>query len=102
MNDDTVLQEDIPQSISDSLPPIQPITSQPLEDCEKSYYNAIAKKGYSNNELILIISHLISALTKVNANEHKNTTQQSSKISTNDIPKPESLRPPPYKRITQV
>ena len=36
LNDDSLLQEDIPQSISDPLPPIQPIASQPLGDCEKS------------------------------------------------------------------
>ena len=64
LNDDALLQEDIPQGISDPLPPIQLIASQPLRDCEKSYYNAIAKKGYSNNELIFLISHLILALTK--------------------------------------
>ena len=50
LNDDSLLQEDIPKGISVSLPPIQPITSQPLGDCEKSYYYAIAKKGYSNND----------------------------------------------------
>ena len=44
LNDDPLLQEDIPQSISDPLPPIQPIASQPLGDCKKSYYNAIAQK----------------------------------------------------------
>ena len=38
------------------LTPIQPIASQPLGDCEKSYYYAVAKKGYSYNELLFIIS----------------------------------------------
>ena len=66
LNDDSLLQEDIPKGISDPLPPIQPIASQPLGDCEKSYYYAVAKKGYSNNELLFIISHLISILTKGN------------------------------------
>ena len=42
------------------------IASQPLGDCEKSYYHAVAKKGYSYNELLFIISHLISILTKGN------------------------------------
>ena len=32
LNDDSLLQEDIPKSISDPLPPIQPIASQTLED----------------------------------------------------------------------
>ena len=71
LNDDSLLQEDISKSISDPLPPIQPIASQPLGDCEKSYYYAIAKKGYSNNELLFIISHLISMLTRGNMKEHK-------------------------------
>ena len=93
MNDDSLLQEDIPQGISDPLPPVQPIASQPLGDCEKSYYNATAKKGYSNNELIFFISHLISTLTKGNAKEHKNILQQSSKNSTSDITKPECFPP---------
>ena len=44
LNDDSLLQEDIPQCLSDPLPPIQPIASQPLGDCEKSFYHAIAKK----------------------------------------------------------
>ena len=71
LNDDSLLQEDIPKGISDSLPPIQPIASQPLGDCEKSYYYAMAKKGYSNNELLFIISHLISILTKGKIKKHK-------------------------------
>ena len=50
LNDDSLLQEDIPQCISDPLPQIQPIASQPLGDCEKYYYHAIAKKGYSHKE----------------------------------------------------
>ena len=66
----------IPQGFSDSLPPIQPTAAQPLGDCEKSYYYAIAKKGYSHNELLFIISHLISILTKGNVKEHKKTNQE--------------------------
>ena len=72
LSDDSLLQEDIPKGISDPLPPIQPIASQPLGDCEKSY--VIARKRYSNNELIFIISHLISILTKGNTKEHIRTT----------------------------
>ena len=37
LKDDSLLQEDIPKGISDPLPPIQPIASQPLGDCEKAY-----------------------------------------------------------------
>ena len=44
LNDDSLLQEDIPLCISDPLPPNQPIGSQHLEDCEKSYYHAVAKR----------------------------------------------------------
>ena len=49
LNDDSLLQEDIPQGISDPLPPIQPT---------------------------------ISAFTKGNVKEHKNTNRKSSKKST--------------------
>ena len=97
LNDDSLLQEDIPESLSDPLPPIQPIASQPLGDCEKSYYYAIAKKGYSKSELLFIISHLISILTIGNKKEHKRTKQEPLKKPTNDIPHPESF--PPTKKI---
>ena len=94
LNDDSLLQEHIPQSISDPLPPIQPIASQPLGDCEKSYYYAIAEKGYSHNEIVFIISHLISILTKRNTRDHKPINQeQPSKKPTIDTPKPESFPP---------
>ena len=77
LNDDSLLQEDIPKRISDPLPPIQIIASQPLGDCEKLHHYAIAKKGYSNNEILFIIPHLISILTKGNMKEHKKTNQES-------------------------
>ena len=93
LNDDSLLQEKIPKRKSDPLPPIQPIASQPPGDCEKSYYFAIAKKGYSNNELLFIIYHLISILTKGNIKEKKRTNQEPSKKSTNDLPQPESIPP---------
>ena len=47
LNNDSLLQEDIPRKISDPLPPIQDIASQRLGDSEKSYYYAITKKGCS-------------------------------------------------------
>ena len=47
LNDDSLLQEDIPQNTLNRLPPLQHIASQPLGDSEKSYYYAITKKGYS-------------------------------------------------------
>ena len=106
LNDDSLLQEDIPKGISDPLPPIQPIASQPLGDCEKSYYYAIAKKGYSNNELLFIISHLISILTKGNIKEHKRTNQEPSKKSKNDIPQQGSFPPTEeiqkYKQLLEI
>ena len=64
---------------------------QPLGDCEKSYYHAVAKKGYSYKELLLIISHLISILTKGTIKERKKTNQGAPKKPTIDIPKPESF-----------
>ena len=88
MNDDSLLQEDIPICISNPLPPIQPIASRPLGDCEKSYYHAVAKTASSYNELLFIISHLISILTKGNIKDHEKTNQESPKKSTMDIPKP--------------
>ena len=93
LNDDSLLQVDIPKGISDPLPPVQPIASQPLGDCEKSYYYPIAKKGYSNNELLFNTSHLISILTKGNIKEHKRTNQETLKKPTNDIPQPGSFPP---------
>ena len=85
--------KDNPQCISDPLPLNQPIASQPLGDCEKSYYHAVAKKGYSYIELIFIISHLISILTEGNIKEHKKTNQESPKKPTIDIIKPERFPP---------
>ena len=106
LNDDSLLQEDIPQCISDPLPPIQPIAFQPLGDCEKSYYYALAKKGYSHNELLFIISHLISVLTKGNTKEHKKTNQEPPKKLAIDTPKPESFPPTEemqkYKEIMEI
>ena len=93
LNDNSLLQEDISKSTSDPLPPIQPIASQPLGNCEKSYYYAIAKKGYSYNELLFIIPHLISFPTKENTKEHKRTNRDPLKKPTNDIPQPESFSP---------
>ena len=93
LNDDSLLQEDIPQNISDPLPPFQHIAFQPLGDCEKSYFYAMTKKGYSNNELIFIISHLLSLLTNGNHKEHKKTKQESPKKTKNDIPQPQKFRP---------
>ena len=93
MNDDSLLQEDIPQCISDPLPPIQPIASKPLGDCEKFYYHAKAKKGYSLNELLFIISHLISILTKRNIKENEKTNQEPSKKPPIDTPQQEHFPP---------
>ena len=93
LNDDSLLQEDTPKNISDPLPPIQSIASQSLGECEKSYYYATAKKGYTNKELLFIISHHISIPTKENIKEHKRTNQEPLKKPKNDIPQPESFPP---------
>ena len=70
------------------------ITYQKLsKNCEKSYYYALAKKGYSHNELLFIISHLISILTKVNTKKHKKTNPNLQTKSTSNTPKPESFPP---------
>ena len=50
----------------------------------------MTKKGYSNNELIFIISHLLSLLTNRN---HKKAKQELPKETKNDIPQPQSFRP---------
>ena len=72
---------------------IQPIAFQPLGGCEKSYYYALGKKVYSHNELLFIISHLISILTKGNTKEHKKTNQDPPNKLTIDTPKPEIFPP---------
>ena len=106
LNDDSLLQEDIPQNISNPLPPLQHIASQPLGDSEKSYYYAITKKGYSYNELIFISSHLLSLLIKGNNKEHKNTKHDSPKKSKTDISQPRNFLPTEelqnYKEILAV
>ena len=105
LNHDSLLQEDILQCISDPLPPIQPIAFQPLGDCEKPYYYALAKKGYSHIELLFIISHLISIVTKRNTKEHKKNREPPKK-STIVIPKPESFPPTEemhkYKELMEI
>ena len=106
LNDDSLLQENIPQCRSDPLPPNQPIASQPLGDCEKSYYHAIAKKGSSHNELLFIISDLITILTKGNIKKHKKINQEPPKKPTIDIPQPESFPPTEeiqnYKQLMEI
>ena len=49
--------------------------------------------GYSHNEVLFIISHLIAILTKRNTKEHKTINQEPPKKSTSDTPKPESFPP---------
>ena len=104
LNDDSLLQEDIPQNISDLLLPLQHLASQPLGDCEKSYYYNITKTGYSYNELIFIISHLYSLLTKGKNKKHKKTEQDSPKKT--KFPQPQSFPPTEgiqkYKEILDV
>ena len=53
----------------------------------------MSKKGYSNNELIFIISHLLSLLTIGNHKEYKKAKQESPKKTKNDILQPQSFRP---------
>ena len=80
LNDDSLLQEDIPQCISHPLPPIQPLASQPLGDCEKSYYHAIAKKDIpimKYYSLFLILSQ--SLLKEIS----KNTKRQIKNLQRN-------------------
>ena len=93
LNDDSLLQEDIPQNKSDPLPPLQHIASQSLGDSEKSYYYAITKKGYSYNELIFISTHLLSLPIKRNNKEHKKTKHDSPKKTKTDIPQPQNFLP---------
>ena len=93
LNDDSLLQEDIAQNKSDPLPPLQHIASQPLGDSEKSYYYAMTKMGYSYNDLIFIISHLLSLLIKRNNKDHKQTKHDSPKKTKTDIPQPHNFLP---------
>ena len=100
LNDDSLLQGDIPQNISAPLPPLQHIASQPLGDSEKSYYCAMTKKGYSYNEIIFISSHLLSLLMKGNNKEHKKTKHDSPKKNKNGHSP--TTRFPPNWRITKI
>ena len=106
LNDDSLLQEDIPQNISDLFLPIQHIASQPLGDNEKSYCFVITKKGYSYNELTFNISHLLSIPIKRNNKEHKKIKHDSPKKTKTDIPQPQSFFPTEevqkYKEIMDV
>ena len=106
LNDDSLLQKDTPQCISGPLPPIQPIAFQPLGDCERSYDYAIEKKVYFHNELLFIISHLISILTKLNSKENKKASQEPPQKLTIDTPKPESFPPTEeiqkYKELKEI
>ena len=72
---------------------INPLLPNLWEIVKNPNFNAIAKKGYSNNELFFIISHLISILTKGKIKKHKRTIQEPLKKPTNDIPQPESISP---------
>ena len=66
----------------------------------------MTKKGYSYNELIFIISHLLSLLIKGNNKEHKKTKQESPEKTKTDIPQPQSFLPneelQKYKEILDV
>ena len=53
----------------------------------------MTKKEYSNNELIFIISHLLSLLTNGNHKEYEKAKQESPKKTKNDIPQPQSFCP---------
>ena len=81
LNVDSLLQEDIRHCISDPLPPIQPIAFQPLGDCEKIYYYTITKTGYSHNELILIISHLIYSYKRKYQKTRNDKSRTSKEIN---------------------
>ena len=79
---------------------------QPLGDCENFYYYALAKTGYSHNELLFILSLLISILTKRSTKEHKKTNQKHPKKPAIDTPKPESFSPTEeiqkYKELLEI
>ena len=84
LNDDSLLQEDIPQHISDPLPSLQHLASQPLGDCEKSYFHAMIKKGYSNDELISICFHFLQMeITKNIKRQNKNRLRKPKMIFLN-------------------
>ena len=62
--------------------------------------------GYFHNELLFIISHLISILTKGNTKKLKKTKQEPPKKSAIDTPKPESFPPTEeiqnYKELLEI
>ena len=84
LNDDSLLQEDIPKSKSDPLPPIQPIASQPLGDCEKSYYYATAKKDIlimNSYSLFLISFQLLQKEIRKKTKEQIKNLQRNQQMT---------------------
>ena len=75
LNDDSLLQEDIPKGISDPLPPNQPIASQPLGDCEKSCSYAIAEKDFQIMNCYSLFRISFQSLQK----KYKRTQKNKSK-----------------------
>ena len=64
LKDDSLLQEDIPRSISDPIPPIQPIASQPLGDCAKILLLGYSKKDIPKMNYYSIFLILFQSLQK--------------------------------------
>ena len=95
---DSLLQEDIPKCISDPLPPIQPIASQPLGDF----------LFFSSHPLNPISTSFSSYLNpyKGNIKAHKKTNQEPSKKPLIGIPQPESFPPTEkiqkYKQLMEI
>ena len=92
LNDDSLLQEDISQCISaEHLPPIQLIASQPLGDCEKSDYHAIAKKDIP---IINYLSLFLILSQSSQKEKSKNTKRQIKNLQRNQfIPQSQSFPP---------
>ena len=70
--DDFPLSCNIATQIVKTLTVIKHLVSSPLDDKDKSYYNALSKQSYSYNELLFIsakvISYMVQAEQKVKEN----------------------------------
>ena len=71
--DDFLLPCNIPTIIAKPLIVIKHLVSAPLNDKEKSFYTALSKQAYSNNEVMLLSAKIIAFMVK--AEKAKSETQ---------------------------
>ena len=92
--DDFLLPCNIPTQIAKPLTVIKHLVSSPLDDKDRTYYTALYKQTYSNNELLFISAKTTSLWYKLNKKPNINHTLHISPIK--NAPRQTSKR----KRIT--